>query len=136
MSGTGTTGSGFAAHVHEVIDLDDQGASLGAVEGLIELMSVGVEEQTALRVLATSLHTGANVNQVVTGLVGTAARVTDGETDTRQSTERWINEGGSTRFRARPSGRARPPATRNEAVATHGSAAKWSWHEDRTEVMP
>jgi hypothetical protein len=66
MSGTLTTGSGFAAHVHEIVVLDEQGASLGAVEGSIESMSVGVEEQAALRVLASSLHAGANVNQAAT----------------------------------------------------------------------
>jgi hypothetical protein len=36
MSDTFPTGSAFAAHVHEVVNLDEHGASLGAVEKSIE----------------------------------------------------------------------------------------------------
>lgn len=65
MSGTISSGSSFATHVHEVVDLDEHGASLGTVEASIESMGLGVEEQSALRLLASSLHAGPNVNQLV-----------------------------------------------------------------------
>ena len=49
----------FAAHVHEVIDLDAHGASMATIESHVDAMSVDGEEQSALWLLAFSLHNGA-----------------------------------------------------------------------------
>ena len=49
----------FAAHVHEVIDLDAHGASLATIERRVDAMSADDEEQSALWLLAFSLHNGA-----------------------------------------------------------------------------
>jgi hypothetical protein len=84
MSGTRTSGS-FRDHVHEVVDLDERGASLGTVEESIGSMSLGIEEQAALRVLAASLHAGANINQVVTGPAEPATRAPGYEEESKWS---------------------------------------------------
>jgi hypothetical protein len=121
----------FARHVHEVVDLDEHGASLGALEESIDSMNLGVEEQAALRVLVSSLHTGANVNQPVTGIVPATSRV-DPEMQTRLSTERWINEGGSLGSAARAPAHAAEPGTLGDGAGT----SKWSWHDDQPEILP
>jgi hypothetical protein len=136
MSATLTAGSSFAAHVHEVIDLDEHGASLRAVERSIDSMSVTVEEQMALRVLASSLHTGANVNQEVTGATGalrSAYAALDIAHATKQAqlgTERWVNEGGS----LAPEKTLVTPLRDASALAGEVVAPKWTWHDDLPEV--
>jgi hypothetical protein len=46
----------FAAHVHEIVGLDKRRAPLEAIEACIDSMTVDVEEQSALWVLAWSLR--------------------------------------------------------------------------------
>jgi hypothetical protein len=46
----------FAAHVHEVVGLDKRRAPLEAIEARIDSMTVDVEEQSALWLLAWSLR--------------------------------------------------------------------------------
>jgi hypothetical protein len=57
--------SSFAAHVHEVVDLDKHGASLEAVEASIDSMPIDVEESSALWLLAWSLRNGVTLPQAV-----------------------------------------------------------------------
>jgi hypothetical protein len=57
--------SGFAAHVHQVVDLDERGASLVAVETHIDSMNLDMQEQTALCLLASSLHNAPGTRRVV-----------------------------------------------------------------------
>lgn len=47
--------SRFAAHVHEVVDLDAHGASYASIEASVDAMHVGHEERSALWSLACSL---------------------------------------------------------------------------------
>ncbi len=51
----------FAAHVHEVVDLDAHGASLATIEERVNAMPADREEQSALWLLAFSLRNGARV---------------------------------------------------------------------------
>lgn len=53
----------FAAHVHEIIDLDAHGASLATIEECVGAMTADGEEQSALWLLAFSLRNGALANR-------------------------------------------------------------------------
>jgi|SRR5450755_4371410 len=51
-----TDASRFAAHVHEVVGLDKRRVPLQAIEACIDSMTVDVEQQSALWLLAWSLR--------------------------------------------------------------------------------
>lgn len=53
----------FAAHVHEVVDLDAHGASLETIEARVDSMVADREEQSALSLLASSLRNGAHTHR-------------------------------------------------------------------------
>jgi hypothetical protein len=55
-SAIGDTDARFAAHVHEVVGLDKRRAPPEAIEARIDSMTVDVEEQSALWLLARSLR--------------------------------------------------------------------------------
>jgi hypothetical protein len=63
--GAPPTLSGFAAHVHQVVDLDGQGASIAAVETHIDSMDLDMQEEAALCLLASSLHNAPGTRRVV-----------------------------------------------------------------------
>lgn len=139
MSATVTSGSSFAAHVHEVIDLDEHGAvprGRREVHRRDERRRRGTNG--ALRVFASSLHTGANVNQEVDG-PAVALRTAYAALETahavmqaRLGTERWVNEGGS----LGPEAALLAPLRDASALGSEPdvAASKWSWHDDLREV--
>jgi hypothetical protein len=53
----------FAAHVHEVVDLDAREASPDTIEARVNSMTADREEQCALGLLALSLRNGANTHR-------------------------------------------------------------------------
>lgn len=50
--------SSFARHVHEVVDLDAQGAPYEAIEARVDAMQIDREERSALWSLTSSLAHG------------------------------------------------------------------------------
>jgi hypothetical protein len=63
--------SRFAAHVHEVVGLHEQDAPFEAVEECIDSLTVDMEEQSALWLLAWSLRNGATIHRGVGAPAGT-----------------------------------------------------------------
>jgi hypothetical protein len=59
--------SRFARHVHEVVALDEHGASYEAIEARVDSMRVDREERSALWSLASSLHNGVGTHQQTGG---------------------------------------------------------------------
>lgn len=57
------TQTAFAAHVHEVVDLDAHGATLEAIEEHLDAMPLDQEEESALWLLAYSLRNGAHAHR-------------------------------------------------------------------------
>lgn len=61
----GTRNGSFAAHVHEVVGLDERDAAMETVEGRIDSMTTNAEERSALWRLAASLRNGAYLDRVL-----------------------------------------------------------------------
>lgn len=55
----------FAAHVHEVVGLDERDAAMETVGGRIDSMATNAEERSALWLLAASLRSGAYLDRVL-----------------------------------------------------------------------
>jgi hypothetical protein len=65
MRGEARNGESFAAHVHEVVGLDQRDTALATVEGRIDSITTNAEERSALWLLAASLRNGAYLDRVL-----------------------------------------------------------------------